>query len=234
VPHKCFLGNSAKGREPCLAVIVLAAVLFLTGVTPSRAGTLDMIVENTTAAPGTSGQFDVILRNNSAATATIGSFGVDVLQSSTSAVSFTAIDNNTTAPYIFNITGSFPPGFQPNLLPMEASGNDLAASGGQVLNPGDTFGLVHVRYLVDPGAIPGTVVGISLEQFPIDLPPPGGTSLADDLGNPVPFTSVNGTITIQSPAVPEPASVTMLAISGAIVLLGARFSRRGRRHLIRD
>jgi hypothetical protein len=220
VLHEHRLNFSHKRRVLRTALGFLAMVLLVLGVAPARAATLDMIVESTTALPGSIGQFDVILQNNSAAAVTIGSFSVDVLLSSTTSVTFTSIDNNTTAPYIFSITGSFPPGFASNLLPMEAAGFDTAATGGQVLNPGDTFGLAHVKYLVDPAAIPGTVVGVTLEPTPVFLPPPGGTSLADDLGNPVDFTSVNGTTTVQSTVVPEPSSVTMLALSSVVLLLG--------------
>jgi hypothetical protein len=103
--------------------------------------------------------------------------------------------------------------------------------GGPVLDRGNTFSsgnsVAHVRYLVDPAAIPGSGVGISLEPVPVFLPPPGGMSPADDQGNPITnFTGLgsNGTITVQSStSVPEPASVTILAISGVIVQMGPGF-----------
>ena len=44
----------------------LALALLLSGVVPARAGTLDMVITNTTTAPGTAGQFEVDLVNNSA------------------------------------------------------------------------------------------------------------------------------------------------------------------------
>jgi hypothetical protein len=89
-----------------------------------------------------------------------------------------------------------------------------------VVNPGDTWGLAHVRYLVDPAAPLGTVVPMVLEQFPQFLPS-GGTSLTDANGNPVLFSGLgtNGTITV----VPEPASFTMLAMSGVAVVTLRRF-----------
>jgi hypothetical protein len=201
-----------------------AVAILLLGAVPARAGTLDIVVTNTITAPGTAGQFEVDLVNNSASAVTIGGFSVDVLLSDTTFVTFTSIDNSTTAPYIFSITGSFPPGFGSNLLPMEASGFDTAASGGQVVNPGETWGLAHVRYLVDPSAPLGTVVPMSLELNPVDLPPPGGTSLADANGNPVAFSGLgsNGTITVGT-AVPEPASISMLAMAGVAAVAMRRF-----------
>jgi hypothetical protein len=203
----------------------LAVALLLCGFVPARAGTLDIVVMDTTAAPGTLGQFDIDLVNNSASAVTIGGFSVDVLLSDTTFVTFTSIDNATIAPYIFSILGSLPPGFQSNLLAMEVSGNDLAASGGQVVNPGETWGLAHVRYLVDPAAPLGTVVLLILEQNPVDLPPPGGTSLADANGNAVAFSGLgpNGTITVGTASVPEPASFAMLAMTSAAVLAARGF-----------
>jgi len=217
---------SAKSRGPRCGLGLLVSALLFFGAVPVRAGSLDIVVESTTAAPGTNGQFDILLENNSASAVTIGAFSVDVLLSSTTAVTFTAIDSGTTAPYIFSITGSF--GFMPNLIPMEAAGNDIATVGGQVVNPGDTWGLAHVSYAVDSAAALGTVVGLTLELSPVFLPPPGGTSLSDDQGSTVDFNPVNGTITIQSSIVPEPAAVTLLGISGVVLLMAARFARRGK------
>jgi hypothetical protein len=191
----------------------MALALLLFGAVPARAGTLDIVVTNTTAAPGTAGQFEVDLVNNSSSAVTIAGFSVDVFLADITNVSFTAIDTATNAPYIFSITGSL--GFVPALLPQEASGNDLATLGGQVVNPGDTWGLAHVRYLVDPAAPLGTVIPVALEVTPVVSG--FGTSLSDPTGGAVPFTTVDGTITVGT-AVPEPASFTMLALAGVAVL----------------
>jgi hypothetical protein len=204
-----------------LATGLLALALVVLGVTPCRAGTLDIVVMSTVTPPGTAGQFDIDLVNNSASAVSIAAFSVDVLLSDTTNVTFTSIDNATTAPYIFSITGSFPPGFLGNLLPMEVAGNDLSNTF-QVVNPGETWGLAHVRYLVDPAAPLGTVVGVALQPTPVFLPPPGGTSLSDPTGAGVPFSTVDGTITVGE-AVPEPTSFTMLAMAGVAVLAMRRF-----------
>jgi hypothetical protein len=211
----------------------LAAVACLCGCAlngAARAGSLSIVVQSTSALPGTLGQFDVDLVNNSASAVTIGAFSVDVLLTDTTFVTFTAIDNATTAPYIFSITGSFPPGFVSQLLPMEATGNDLAASAGQVVNPGETWGLAHVKYLVDPAAPLGTVVPMVLEQFPQNFTS-GETSLTDPNGASVPFTGLgrNGTITVGAPttAVPEPATLTLMGL-GVGCLAGYAWRRKRR------
>ena len=192
--------------------------LLLCGVVPARAGTLNIVVTSTTTAPGTAGQFEINLVNNSASAVTVASFSVDALISDITNVVFTSIDNATTAPYIFSITGSFGTGFSGTLLPDEVMGNDTAASGGQVVNIGETWGLAHVRYLVDPNAPPGTVVPVMLQPFP-------ATSLTDPAGGNISFNGVDGTITVATPGVPEPASFTMLAMAGVAVLAVRRFKR---------
>src|SRR5690242_4163510 len=97
----------------------LALALLLCGVVPARAGTLDIVITSTTAEPGTAGQFEIDLVNNSASAVTVASFSVDALLSDITNVVFTGIDNATTAPYIFSITGSFGTGFSGTLLPDE-------------------------------------------------------------------------------------------------------------------
>ena len=108
------------------------------------------------------------------------------------------------------------------------------SNGFQVVNPGDTWGLADISYLVNSAAPLGTIVPVALELAPVFLPPPAGTSLLDPSGNPVPFSLVNGTITVATASVPEPASVTLLAISSLAVVLGNRFARRFRARLGRD
>jgi hypothetical protein len=202
------------------AVFMLVAF----GVAPARAGSVDIVVQSTTTAPGMAGQFDIDLVNNSASAVNIASFHADVFLPDTTFVTFAGIDDATTAPYIFSITGSAPPGFTAQLLPMEAAGTDLSATS-QVVNPGETWGLAHVTYLVDPSTPLGTVVNVFLEATSMNFDPPAGTFLLDPTGAPVPANLVDGTITVGAP-VPEPTSLTLLAISAVALVVGRRFVRR--------
>jgi hypothetical protein len=200
----------------------LAVALLLFGIVPARAGTLDIMITDTTTEPGTAGQFEINLVNNSASAVTVGGFAVDVFLADITNVTFTQIDNATAAPYIFSITGGI--GFVPSLLPEEASGNDLSSTpAGQLVNAGETWGLAHVRYLVMPGAPLGTIIPVTLEQFPVDSG--FGTSLSDPSGAGVSFSGLgpNGTITVGTAAVPEPASFTMLTMAGIAVVAMRRF-----------
>jgi hypothetical protein len=203
--------------------------LLALGTSTARAGTLDIVVESTSALPGTAGQFDVLLVNNSASAVTVAGFSVDVLLTDTTFVTFTAIDNLTVAPYIFSITGSFDGGFVGQTLLEEVAGNDLAATAGQVVNPGETWGLAHISYMVDSSAPLGTAVSMVLEEFPQNSSLiPGGTSLTDAAGAQILFSGLgsNGTITVGVPTIPEPTSVTLLATSGVIFLAGRGIARR--------
>ena len=89
----------------------------------------------------------------------------------------------------------------------------MTAPGFVTLNPGDLFGLAHVTYSVDSGAPAGPVV-VSLV--------PAGTSLSDNNGGPVSFTTSNGTITISTTSVPEPSSIVLVGLG---VALAAMFHR---------
>ena len=225
------LGRPGRGPGSWAGPGLFAMVLVFLGALPAAAGTLDIVVENSKAVAGTSGSFEVDLRINTSSVISIAGFGIDVaLPSDTSLVGFSGIDKGTVQPYIFAATGSFDGGILTALLPLEASANDTSAAiAGQALNPGDVFGLAHITYVVDPSAVPGTTFAVSLllDSLGFSPPQPRGTSLSDGDGNLVPFNMVNGTITVQgSGTVPEPAAVTLLGISGVVLLVVTRSARR--------
>jgi hypothetical protein len=72
----------------------LAVALLLLGVVPAQAGSVDVVVVDTSAAPGTLGAVQIDLVNNSSSAVTIAAFSVDVLLTDTTNVSFTGIDNS--------------------------------------------------------------------------------------------------------------------------------------------
>jgi PEP-CTERM motif len=197
---------------------LLAALALLALAAPSRAG-LVLIAQDSATQPGGTGAFDVILENESTSTqsVTVGGFSVDLKLANTNAVTFTAIDANTTLPYIFTSSGSF--GFIGTVSGggIEVTGNDLALppADGVTLDPGTSFGLAHILYQVAAnagGMVPVPFVSIG-----------AGTSLADAAGQPITsFVTDNGVITV----VPEPASFTLLALGFAASMAAVRIRRR--------
>jgi hypothetical protein len=185
---------------------------------------VEIVVLNFTASPGTIGSYsDVDLVNNSASAVTIASFGVDVLHAP-GPLGFESLVESVNAPYIFSITGDQPGVFTSVTRGPETWMTDLAATGGQVVNPGETWGLAAIGYGVSSTATPGTTVPITLETTSITLGPPAGTFLLDPTGAPVQFVMVNGTFTVG--AIPEPSSLALLGISSLALVLGKRFVRR--------
>jgi hypothetical protein len=214
-PARTPAGPSRLAVLPLLAALALLAL-----AAPSRAG-LVLIAQDSATKPGGTGAFDVILENEASSTqsVTVGGFSVDLKLANTNAVMFTAINTNTTLPYIFTSSGSF--GFTGAVSGggIEVTGNDLALppADGVTLDPGTSFGLAHILYQVAAnagGTVPVPFVSIN-----------AGTSLADANGQPITSFGVNnGTITVT--AVPEPSSLTLLALGLATSMTAVRLRRR--------
>ena len=132
-------------------------------------------------------------------------------------MTFTAIDANTTLPYIFTSSGSFGLIGTVSGGGIEVTGNDLALppADGVTLDPGTSFGLAHILYHVAAnagGTVPVPFVSIGT-----------GTSLADAAGQPITsFVTDDGVISV----VPEPASFTLLALGFAASMAAVRLRRR--------
>jgi hypothetical protein len=196
----------------------LVALALLVLAVPSRAG-LVLIAQDSATQPGGTGAFDVIIENEPSSTqsVTVGGFSVDLKLANTNLVTFTAINTNTTLPYIFTSSGSF--GFMGAVSGggIEVTGNDLALppADGVTLAPGTSFGLAHILYQAATnasGMVPIPFVSID-----------AGTSLADAAGQPITsFTTRDGLITI----VPEPASFTLLALGLAASISAVQLRRR--------
>jgi hypothetical protein len=210
--------RTTAGSSRLAVLAILAALALLALATPSRAG-LVMIAQDSATQPGGTGSFDVILENESTSmqSVTVGGFSVDLKLANTNAVAFTAINANTTLPYIFTSSGSF--GFIGTVLGsgIEVTGNDLALppADGVTLDPGKSFGLAHILYQVAAnagGTVPVPFVSIG-----------AGTSLADAAGNPITsFVTDNGVINV----VPEPSSFTLFALGLAASMVVVRLRRR--------
>ena len=98
------------------------------------------------------------------------------------------------------------------------SDSDGASPFFQTVNPGEVFGLASVSYTVSP-TFSGTDV-LTLASLNV------GTSLSDINGNLIPFTAMNGSITISS--IPEPSAVVLLTIGCAAVVASSARKRSAR------
>jgi hypothetical protein len=227
--------TSARPTRALSALARLAALaLTLTVVAaPARAGLIIQVLD-AAALPGGSGSLDIVLTDNGG-TYQVGGFTVDVSVPAGAGVMFTAADtltNASTHPYIFGTYQSSPfpfatdpsnPGMAATFPNLEFVAGDAmqTAPGFVTLNPGDTLGLVHVSFSVAAnvpigGAAPVTLVG------------GGNTSLSDVNGNPVAFSTLDGTITFTS--VPEPSSLALGGLGsfglGVYARLRRGFGRR--------
>jgi hypothetical protein len=147
----------------------------------------------------------------------VSSFSVELSVLAASGINFTGVNTNTlAAPYIFG-TLQTPP-FSFSAFPttdFTASDLDATPPGFRNLNPGDVVGLAHVSFSVNPATPLGPVIVTIV---------PANTLVADVTGAPIPFTPVNGTITIVPTTVstPEPSSLALAAIGAGGLLFAFR------------
>ena len=197
--------TSLRAPRNRLATVAVVAVLMTTAVaSPSRADLVIEVLNSTTAAGGT-GSFDVVLTDTGPINSfQVGGFSVELLVAAGTGIHFTAVDTNTVAaPYIFGTYQSGPAPFSFDTFPnteFTASDSTAVAPGYVTVNPGDTFGLAHVSYSVDPGT-PSEMVPVMLQDIG------GGTSLSDGNGAPLDFTTTTGIITV-----PESSALMMSGV----------------------
>jgi hypothetical protein len=177
-------------------------------------------VGSSSAPVGGTGSFDVDISNiGGSSSFQVAGFSVELMVASSSGITFTSADVNTTSPYIFG-TLQTPP-LTSNSFPNTdfiATDSSQTSPFFTTLNVGDQFGLVHVSYAVASNATTG--------PFTVSILGLGATSEFLDLGgNTIPFTPTNGTITLT--AVPEPSSLLLLS-TALIVGSLTPLARRGR------
>ena len=166
--------------------------------------------------PGSSGSFDIALVNTNATGGTsydVGTDFLDIALSAPAGVTITDVNMSTSASYIFteSVDANYGlPLATINTPPTSFNSNDAGDiangyPGYQVVNPGQTYGLAHVDYTVSSTST-GGLVTILFNSLNV------GTSLSDQNGNPLPFTTLN--------SIPEPSALIQGA-TAALIGLGA-------------
>lgn len=169
-----------------------------------------------------SGSFDVVIRDTAGSPAfNLAAFAVQ-LGLDGSGVHFTDTNTSTAPTYLYT-WNSFDDinGFtiDPTGRPYPKSDfvvSDLANGpiAFQTINPGDLFGLVHVLYSVDSNA-QAWRQNLTIENIGV------GTSLADEIGNGVPFATLDGTFTVTS--VPEVSAGLMVLLVAGLAIVWRRW-----------
>jgi len=227
-----------------------AAVVLLGAIGHPITARADLVVEvvpantNVTVPPGASGTLELDLLNPSTNTQSfnVAGFQFELQVPSSSGVQFTnATTSTAAATYIFagnSIADSFFGGSLIVSPPPPPATNDLLGSDTvatpltfTTLNPGDSFGLGFISFTVDASAAPG-IVPVSIIPFDISTAP-SGTLISDNQipASSIPFTTSDGTITIQPGiVVPEPSTfMVTIVIGGGGILLSLVLRGRDRR-----
>jgi hypothetical protein len=220
-------GRRFSAARSAVVIASLAAALGL--ATPCRADLL-IFAPALSAQQGSTGTFDVLITNNNAVGGASYDIAGDTVQLSltgTSGVTFTFASIATVAdPYIYVSSGTLPINgggpLSSDVFPnttFHATDTEFNPPGFRTINPGDTFGLVHVGYSIAGDA----ALGLGNLVLGPD------TGLADTNGGPITtFTNANGTLTVTpgAPSTPEPSALVLLASGAGLGLIG--FARRRR------
>jgi len=205
-------------------VLMAVAAGFLWGGTPCQAAGLLISAPAVNAAAGSSGAFDVTITNTNGTNGTSYDVAGDTVElglTGPSGVNFTGVSIATADTYIYAVSATTQGSvFSYSTFPgtvLETFDFDVSSVGFREIDPGQTFGLVHVTYSVAAGAAPGTG---SLTFGPdTSLSDPTGANIAD-------FTAPAGSFTVSS--VPEPSSLILLA-AGVVAVSLCRARKRGPR-----
>jgi hypothetical protein len=217
--------GSGRGVGPGQRLARLLLVILALSLGPAvscRAAGLVIQAPDLTVTPGSSGSFDVLLLNTNAAGGAsygVSSDSLELTLAGPAGIAFTNVTINTIVPYIYAVSATTLPGSDPLNFGITFPNTSFSVSdsdGGspffQTVNPGDKFGLANVSYTVSP-TFSGTDTVSSLGL---------GTSLSDINGNPISFTSIDGSI---STVIPEPSTLIQAA-TALLIGLGAVWRRR--------
>jgi len=200
-------------------LVLLVSFAFLVG--PAPAGALSIVVESVQLAPGATTTLDVFLMLDP------GDTGLPDLAGWQGAVDLSGTGGVLDSVALTDASGTHPPiissNFTPNLGGSDGSTRrsasaDLSSGGTPIF---DLAGLFQLNVTADLGAM-GQILTLAIDpnQFT-------GTLLVDDVGDPIPFNAVEGTITV----VPEPSTLSMavLAMGGLLLTRARRNPLRARR-----
>jgi len=225
--------------RPCrfTALGALATAVVLLGAighpVTARADLLDVELvpanTNVTVPPGYVGTLELDLLNPATNTQSfnVAGFQFELQVSAGSGVLFTNATTSTTKESYIFANNSFSDTYLfGSLITSTSPTNDLTAldtvaSPGTytTLNPGDSYGLGLISFTVIANAPSGTVP-ISIIPFDFNTAL-NGTQISDNTGAPIAFNASNGTIQIQGViTIPEPSSLTIVAVAGVFSLLG--------------
>jgi hypothetical protein len=199
-----------------------ALMVLLLGLypTPASAG-LILQVANASAEAGGTGSFDVVLGATDG-TFQVSGFSVELLVAAGSGVTLTGASVDTmTAPYVFTTLQSPPLTFATfPTTDFTASDSSMTSPGFVTLSgpPTETAGVEHVTFAVAAGTPGGAI--------PVSIVIGDNTQILDVAGNILASTAANGTITINSSAVPEPSSLVIGSLSAALVGGAVALKRR--------
>jgi hypothetical protein len=205
-----------------LKLSVLGFMLSLGAALPSARATLVIEAPDIIAAPGSSGEFDVLIRNDGPDSFDISSFTLQLTLEGGAGALFNPAPTiaTTSREYIFvdSIVAMGLVDFSADAFPTDsfiAADTEFTDPFFRTIGPGDSFGLAHVFFELDPAA-----------SGPWTLTIGPGTSLSDPQGNLIDFSVRNGSVTV----IPEPASAALLliGIGSATLLPLPAFIRRHR------
>jgi hypothetical protein len=212
--------SSKRIARGLAALLLLAAVVAMPALATAGTVTFSAPTITLTQSAGVqTGFLDVTITDSGSDVVN----GFNVQLTTPGPITFTSGDTSTAAPYIFAGNSADEASSNP---PFSVSGNldyynsDAALAAGQTVGH-SPFGLLRIGYSI-PANFTGTV---ALTIPTLEQDPTFGAGWLDSAFNTIEPAIVNGSITVNAPATPEPSSIVLLML-GAIGLFGVRRLRR--------